>query len=193
MRARLLDAFRASGRAAAGRDGVHVRRRRPEPYTLRRLFASADAARRAARSHGLSSNAPLGILLRRQEDQVLHYLAALVAGLVPAILTPPNPKLNRAYYAETMAGVLARSRFAAVITDVEGARAFRHGAQPVRRRADRGAESGATDGPRRSTQRFLQFSSGTTGIKRGVLVTDEAVLAQIDDLRRGDRAHARRT
>ena len=44
----------------------------------------------------------------------------MYAGAVPAILTPPNRKLNRSYYRETMTAVLSRSRFGAVISDVEG-------------------------------------------------------------------------
>ena len=128
---------------------------------------------------GLSAGAPLGVLLRTQEDQVLHYLAALAAGLTPAILTPPNPKLNREYYTDTMARVLARSRFSAVITDVAGLRLEIPTLVPYDLTSI-GAEPSSTRLDDKIDAAFLQFSSGTTGIKRGVLVADDAALAQLN-------------
>jgi fatty-acyl-CoA synthase len=178
VHARLLDAFRAVAERQPDAKAFTFVGGRAEPYSYAELFASADVLAARLHRHGLASSAPLGILLRRQEDQVLHYLAALVAGFVPAILTPPNPKLNRAYYVETMAGVMARSRFAAVITDVEGlelsvATLSPHDVEPI------GVSSPASNEGPPLDAAFLQFSSGTTGIKRGVLVTDEAALAQV--------------
>jgi acyl-CoA synthetase (AMP-forming)/AMP-acid ligase II len=158
-------------------------RLRPSAYTYQDLFERvAEVGQRLAKAD-IDDTAPLGILVRSQEDQTLHYLAALRAGLLPAILTPPNRKLNRAYYVETMAAVLARCRFSALVTDVDlhevttpTLRPFtfeRQGAGP----ADGHVPGSAAVPPNAS---FLQFSSGTTGIKRGVLVRDEAVLSQLD-------------
>jgi fatty-acyl-CoA synthase len=151
-------------------------------YTFAELFdAARDIARRIEQQGLDAADSPLGILLRSQEGQTLHYLAALAAGAVPAILTPPNRKLNREYYAVTMAEVLRRSRFHALISDVDDLSVpvatyapdtlERSSAAPTRTRDDAGSE--VLDAS------FLQFSSGTTGIKRGVLVRDEAVLAQL--------------
>jgi acyl-CoA synthetase (AMP-forming)/AMP-acid ligase II len=120
----------------------------------------------------------VGILSHSQEVQVLHYLAALAAQLTPAILTPPNRKLNKQYYLETMTRVVARCHFAAIVTDVEGftpaARLFTPGS--LLERGEAAAVSGPASIPEAA---FLQFSSGTTGIKRGVLVREGAVLEQL--------------
>jgi len=151
-------------------------------YTYERLFERVDqlATKLAARYD--DSNLPLGLLVTSQEDQVLHYLAALSVGVVPAILTPPNRKLNRDYYAQTMSEVLRRCRFGALVTDVEGLdfaglQMMPHDfeVQAVIPSFDRG------DPPADSAidASFMQFSSGTTGIKKGVLVDDEAVTAQL--------------
>ena len=149
---------------------------RPEPYTYGELFARANEIAERMASLGLGRDAPLGVLLGRQEDQALHYLGALAAGLVPAILTPPNPKLNREYYGETMAGVMAKTRFAAVVSDIDlDLPAPLLEPYELRRTNDVPSVSGGAD----LEAAFLQFSSGTTGIKRGVLVSDEAALAQI--------------
>lgn len=149
-------------------------------YTFGRLFEEAQSLAERLRAAPVDTAFPVGILLQTQEAQVLHYLASLLAGVVPAILTPPNRKLNREYYAETMTQVLARSGFSAVLSDLDdidpripvlAPGTMECTGEPVR------PDRGEPVGPDIS---FMQFSSGTTGIKRGVLVTDVAVLAQID-------------
>jgi fatty-acyl-CoA synthase len=151
-------------------------------YTAAELLAVAETIADRFRHRDLDSRqAPLGLLLRSQEAQTLHYLAALRAGAIPAILTPPNPKLNREYYAATMAEVLRRSGFRALVTDLESTDfelpTFAPG-DLAPRREDGGPPIDGKDGVQLEAS-FLQYSSGTTGIKRGVLVTDDAVLAQL--------------
>jgi fatty-acyl-CoA synthase len=149
-------------------------------YTFRELYDRVEPLAQRLRELDLGRAAPLGILVQSQHDQVLHYLAALDAGTVPAILTPPNRKLNREYYRETMSTVLRRCGFGAVVTGIDGIDL------PTRELApftfdDVASGSGpgpAVTGPPLDAS-FMQFSSGTTGIKRGVLVTDEAVIAQL--------------
>ena len=157
----------------------------PTSYTYARLFEDAERIGSALTASVGGQRAPTGILLQSQEAQVLHYLGALSAGAVPAILTPPNRKLNRQYYAETMTAVLDRSGFAAVITDTDAQDLPTLGLEPY--------TLGPLNGGRRPRARsnevpldapFLQFSSGTTGIKRGVVVSEDAVLAQLRDYAR---------
>jgi fatty-acyl-CoA synthase len=161
----------------------------PRTYTAHELHARAEGVASRLARLPLDDSAPLGLLLASHEDQIVHYLAALQLGLVPAILTPPNRKLNAEYYARTTEAVLDRCRFSAIVTDVELAltaptftpftiRATNRPAAKLHR-ADYAPPLDAS---------FLQFSSGTTGIKRGVLVKDHAVLAQIDTYGRSLRA-----
>jgi fatty-acyl-CoA synthase len=149
-------------------------------YSYEQLFDRAESlGTRLAASYS-NRSAPLGLLLGSQEDQVIHYLAGLHAAAVPAILTPPNRKLNRAYYRETMSAVLRNCRFGAVISDVEDVELPTRGLSP-NDFEDIGDHEPPTDEEDDTTldASFMQFSSGTTGIKRGVLVTDDAVLAQL--------------
>jgi len=175
---RLLDAFRAAAEQQPDALAFTFVGGRHDSYSYEELFAFADKLAQQLGLHELSTDAPLGILLRKQEDQVLHYLAALIAGLVPAILTPPNPKLNREYYTETMERVLARSRFAAVVTDVDGLELPTASLAPYDFELLGDVRPGPAEGPKLEAA-LLQFSSGTTGIKKGVLVTHEAALAQL--------------
>lgn len=152
-------------------------------YTAGELLAAAESVADRLQDRDLDSrHAPLGLLLRSQEEQTVHYLAALRAGAIPAILTPPNPKLNREYYAATMAAVLRRSGFRALVTDLDSMDFELPTFAPrelVPRQGDGEARRDVPEAGPELDASFLQYSSGTTGIKRGVLVTDEAVLAQL--------------
>ena len=154
----------------------------PVTYTYEQLFDRVAELGARLGSRYQDRSAPLGLLLASQEDQVLHYLAGMYAGAVPAILTPPNRKLNRSYYRETMEAVLSRSRFGAVISELEGIDLPTRGLAPytfddLADTPQSAVVADATDGVLDAS--FMQFSSGTTGIKRGVLVSDEAVIAQL--------------
>jgi fatty-acyl-CoA synthase len=148
-------------------------------YTFGELFETVEELGRRLRARELGRSAPVGVLLASQHDQVLHYLAALEAGTVPAILTPPNRKLNREYYLETMSTVLRRCGFGAVVVDIDGIDLPSRGLAPFtfEELPAPAAGAGVVGAPLDAS--FMQFSSGTTGIKRGVLVTDEAVTAQL--------------
>lgn len=154
---------------------------RPTTYTFAQLFAAAEAVSRNMDESGLHTrSAPLGILLRSQEQQIIHYLAALRSGAVPALLTPPNPKLNREYYDLTLREVVRRSRFSAIVTDLDGIELPANLFTPTELEPVGHVELDDTpDATELDGASFLQFSSGTTGIKRGVLVSDEAIVAQL--------------
>lgn len=150
----------------------------PTTYDGATLLAEVMALSRRLAELDLDPNAPLGILSSSQRTQVLHFLAALAAGLVPAILTPPNRKLAMAHYLETLQGVTRRCKFAAIVSDLPEVHAA---ATVIEATSLRSISTHA--GPRASKRpnaSFLQFSSGTTGIKRAVVVPDEAVVAQIE-------------
>jgi acyl-CoA synthetase (AMP-forming)/AMP-acid ligase II len=152
-------------------------RLRPTAYSHRRLWARCDEVADALTAQGPPRDAPLGLLMQSQEAQVVHYLAALSRDYVPAILTPPNRKLNRDYYLETMRAVVATCRFGAVVADPEVADLPAIVFEPYTLRPlGRGPEGGAGG---LGDAACLQFSSGTTGIKRGVLVSHRAAVRQL--------------
>ncbi len=141
------------------------------------LFETAEML--AARLPVALGPGPIGILLEEQEDQVLHYLAVLASGRIPAILTNPNRKLNAAYYLETIASLLRKIPFDAVITDLPGlvdSELTVLAPHTLTGKAHRVTTTGTRPSPDTA---FIQFSSGTTGIKKGVTVSAEAVASQV--------------
>ena len=149
-----------------------------EQYSFASLFERVDELASRLGRLGHPHGSTVGILVHSQQAQVLHYLAVLSRGLLPAILTPPNRKLDREYYARTMDAVLDYCRFALVVTDLPDVRTTSMVVEPDSLRMREGSERQSEFQPMSGA--FLQFSSGTTGIKRGVLVSAEAAIAQIE-------------
>jgi fatty-acyl-CoA synthase len=146
-------------------------------YAFAELFEHVDVLAERFRARGLPADAPVGILLRSQEAQVLHYLAALRAGLVPSVLTPPSRKLDAATFAATIAASAEAIGFGGIVTDLD----LQLAAPTYAPRSLEPTGAGTREpSVAASGLAFVQFSSGTTGLKKGVGVGNAAVLAQID-------------
>lgn len=146
-------------------------------YSYRHLWdASAEISGRLIKL-GLKEKTPLGILLQSQENQVIHYLAALSAGLVPAILTPPNRKLRRDIFEETIKCLVENCRFSAIITDTDALGVDATLLEPVTLKV---LQHSRHQGEQVVDTAILQFTSGTTGVKRGVQISHQAMLASLN-------------
>ncbi len=146
-------------------------------YTRGELFSAVNSiAERLPQRHGI-----VAILTSSQEQQVLHCLAALAAGTVPAVLTPPTPKLERRWYLTNTAHVLADMRPAVLLTDVDDL-AFDSEFRPSLCALQTAEVMDEGDGDPRLIEfntAFMQFSSGTTGVKKGVEISFDAIRSQL--------------
>ena len=142
-------------------------------FSYQQLWDAASAVAGRLKQLDFKEKTPVGILLQSQEIQVIHYLGILSAGLIPAILTPPNRKLRPEIFEETIKCLVENCRFSAIITDAVNlnvdATLLEPGTLTVLHRSHRRAD------PIEQTA-ILQFTSGTTGIKRGVRISNEAIL-----------------
>jgi acyl-CoA synthetase (AMP-forming)/AMP-acid ligase II len=144
------------------------------------IGARIDAALGTAHPRGV-----VAVLARRQEEQVLHALACLAAGRIPAVLTPRTPKLDPAWWAHSAIDVLGRVRPVLILTDLADeliAAAGPGRSLPLASLRTVGPVAPLDVEPMQpsATTAFVQFSSGTTGAKKGVGISLEAVLAQLD-------------
>lgn len=145
-------------------------------YSYRQLWNEAADVAGRLKQLDFNEKTPIGILVQSQESQVIHYLAALSAGLIPAILTPPNRKLRPEIFEETIKCLVESCRFSAIITDTIDLNVDVTLLEPAalkvlylsNRRAD----------PIEDTA-ILQFTSGTTGVKRGVRISHGAILGSL--------------
>ncbi len=129
------------------------------------------------------------VLIILQHDQHLLYafFGAMLVGGRPAILAYPTPKLDPQRWAAAAASLIQNTSAKLLIT---------YGALADRLRVTAGSVRVATKpdladyeplaerrwhASKPDELAFLQFSSGTTGLQKGVALTHRAVIAQIDD------------
>lgn len=145
-------------------------------YSYQELWDAAENIAVRLRRLNYMAETSIGILLRSQESQVIHYLAAISAGLIPAILTPPNRKLHNNIFEETIRCLVENCRFSAIITDINNLNVDATLLEPetlnVVHLSPRPADT-------IDHTAILQFTSGTTGVKRGVMISPRSLLASL--------------
>jgi len=153
------------------------------PMTFGRLHAGASAYARAYRSQGLLPGDLVFIILGHSPHLLHAFLGALLAGCVPSFLPFPSEKQDPGHYWETSRTLFQRTRARLVVTESRFEAGLR-GADPGQRLLL--SESlQLDDGPGvpppavdPDAVAFLQHSSGTTGLKKGVVLTHRMVVEQ---------------
>ena len=141
-------------------------------------FAGAYAQR------GIEPGSVVAIILQHDRAVVEAFVGAILAGLRPCILAFPTPKLDRTRWAAAIRALVGTTEAKLVITyddlvaDLRGLT----GAGVVTVAELDGASASVSGVPRARPDdlAFLQFSSGTTGLQKGVALTHAAVLDQVD-------------
>ncbi len=157
-----------------------------EPVVVSRR-AFRDAATAAARALTLLGLRPgdLVVIAHTQNLESIHaFWGALLMGAVPSMFPTLTEKLDPEVYMRGMAELARLSDVAAVLTTDEFAPTLRPNMPcPVYGSADLESPSAPTQpssfSPRPSDIAFLQHSSGTTGLQKGVALSHSAVLNQL--------------
>jgi fatty-acyl-CoA synthase len=189
LRGKSGDFFAAFRSALATRPGdtaiVHyATARKTVEFTFADLAAAA-ARRAAALAEAAAPGDMVFILQDDVAEQMLWWLGAAAAGMVPGILTPPTPKLPRDKYLADLAAILAAYPTAAVVAgpvlaaeELPDRRLHVADALLSALPADAGFPFEVAARPAGAPLVFQQ-SSGTTGLRKGVLLTEAAVCAQL--------------
>jgi acyl-CoA synthetase (AMP-forming)/AMP-acid ligase II/acetyltransferase-like isoleucine patch superfamily enzyme/acyl carrier protein len=156
--------------------------------SYRELVAEAERWSSFYAGHGLGPRDRVIVILPHSPDLYGAYLGALLGGQVPAMFAFPSPKFSEQEYFRNVGTLIETAHSRMLITYPELAEKLAR-----RRRAALGSAQLVTpdalsgrDGPsppaaepRRDDVAFLQYSSGTTGIKKGVAVSHRALLWQV--------------
>lgn len=182
--ATLLDAVTLT--AADDRPAIIYVATDAEPITVSRR-AFHDAAAAAARSLtalGLRAGDLVVIAHTQNLESIYAFWGAMLMGAVPSMFPTLTEKLDAQVYMRSMAELARLSGVAAILTTDEFAPELRpHVPCPVYGTADyRRPLAAAPDvafKPNAGEVAFLQHSSGTTGLQKGVALSHAAVLNQL--------------
>jgi fatty-acyl-CoA synthase len=147
------------------------------------LFAEASRFRRLYADAGTAPGATIIIAADFSPEAMFAFVGALIGGLVPAFLAPFTERQHLDQFAKTITGVIDYTRPGAIVASAGFDRGLvppqmplilTDQAQSVPPEPD---TEWATPNP--DDVAFMQFSSGTTGLRKGVMLHHRAVVAQI--------------
>ncbi|MBV8030797.1 MAG: AMP-binding protein, partial [Betaproteobacteria bacterium] len=146
-------------------------------------MASAEAWMARYRAATSIPSARVLVILEHGEALYSSYLGALLGGFVPAYFAHPSEKISRQRYAEMVQALLATIGADLLVTSADIKQALEPGtALPPGYLEDGTAFDGIPTGPPPRLPQgtaLLQFSSGTTGQKKGVPITEASLLWQV--------------
>ncbi|HEX8725042.1 MAG TPA: AMP-binding protein [Gemmatimonadaceae bacterium] len=191
--ATLVEALREHARAEPAR--VHVRLHesdRVQPVTYGELWRGAERIGTALVAHGVRPGDPIGLMLPTSFDYLQAFMGVLAAGGVAVPLYPPARLDRLGEYLQRQSRILANAESRVLIAMPEAApvaRALRADAPALARpltvqallaEADALPDAARTlPGVDAGAAALVQYTSGSTGDPKGVLLTHANLLANI--------------
>jgi acyl-CoA synthetase (AMP-forming)/AMP-acid ligase II len=162
-----------------------------DPVEQRATFGEllARARRYAAwyARHGVARRDTVVLILSPSIDLMAAFAGALLAGIVPTVLASPTFKTDGEKYRSGLAGVMANLRARLVVIDAgvpDSLAPYLTGLATARfvESEAGGAWPSFSPSAEPDDVAFIQHSSGTTGLQKGVALSHRAVLNQLASL-----------
>ena len=184
-------------------DRVHVHLRHDDgeehPLTYGDLWTSAQEVAAGLAAHGVGARDTVGLMLRTEPAFLSSFMGTLLAGGVPVPLYPPVRADRIEEYAERQVGILgnAGARLLVTFAQVERLGTLLRGRVPSlgtvlthdtlveHGRAAPTLAAGSARAGDASAPALIQYTSGSTGQPKGVLLTHANLLANIRALEAG--------
>lgn len=156
----------------------------PHPFTYKGFLLGAARSASKLIEAGVKPGDRVLICMSHQTALFLAIASAFHAGAIPIVMTPPNPKISEQDYAEMIAVLIDQISPRLSIVD-EASRLFIDTRKsPVLGASTILQTSTAEPIPYRprldNMPVIIQYSSGTTGLKKGVEISEAALLEQIE-------------
>ena len=150
--------------------------------------------------NGVAQGDTVLIVLRESVDLFASFLAGIIYGALPAYFAYPSPKQSTRDFLRSIENLVEYNHIRLVVTFDEVAKVLQsddsslgvsgaEGAANNRSRfvgcfvADQVEKQNDKSLPTADAESFLQFSSGTTGAKKGVKISSQALFRQLDAYR----------
>lgn len=170
------------------------------PVTTRDLIHGAMGYVETFRKHGIQPGDVVLLILQHGIDMLHAYFGAVLHGAIPSIMPFLTEKLLPERYRADLAALVSVTQPTAIVTYREFEPEVRAALKPGEDSVRAVIVSDQADGPRRpdfaslgGLQRqpediaLLQHSSGTTGLQKGVALSHQAVLNQLESYSRAIR------
>lgn len=158
----------------------------PIELTFAEIVAESRHQAASLSDRGVTRNELVLIALPHDPHQLTALLGAMWLGAVPALLPYPNPRLDPVHYWTNLERLVSASRPVALVTDedlaltagdqLSGWRSLRI----LTTGRDNGGEALVPADVDPSDPALVQFSSGSTGLQKGAVLSHRAILAEID-------------
>ncbi|OJU12462.1 MAG: hypothetical protein BGN86_12595 [Caulobacterales bacterium 68-7] len=157
---------------------------RAEDVTCAQALAGARRYAALLTDAGIQPGRVVAIVLKHSADLYTAFLGAMLAGCVPTFMPFPSAKQDPDHYWSSHRTIFERLETAAIVTYAENVAPLASNCPgfPVFTPAEAaaiGAAPAIERHPRPDEIAFLQHSSGTTGLKKGVLLSFGAVAEQL--------------
>ena len=161
---------------------------RATPFTIRQIVERTCDYCAFYRSAGVAENDTVVIILRESLDLIASFFAGIVCGALPAYYFYPSPKQSVSLFLGSIDTLLLYNEVKLIISYPEVISVLKDhhriavpefvgfyetSAVPAT------GKSNFDDVPAPLHEAFLQFSSGTTGAKKGVKISTKALLNQV--------------
>ncbi len=133
---------------------------------------------------GLRPGDKLVIILEQSVDLYASYLGAVLGGYIPTFFAPLTAKTNKSRYLADIQVLIANSQASLVVLDPHLTLDLAHAIDSARIVHPAALPNQAASFPSvpvdPNSVAFIQYSSGTTGLKKGVPITHAQLLLQLD-------------